>query len=309
LISKGRCALQDFDYVQAQSVNEVVTLLRGEKPARILAGGTDLIVQLREGRRSTRMVIDIKRVPEACEFAYNAQDGLTIGAAVPCWKIAGDPAIAAAYPGLVDAVSLIGGVQIQGRATVGGNLCNASPAADSIPALIVHRAVCRIAGPDGERDLPVEDFCTAPGQTVMQPGEFLVGLRIPPPPAGFGARYLRFIPRNEMDIAVVGVGAAVVLSEDQSTFSSVRVALGAVAPIPLFVREVGEFLNGKAVSAENIFAAAQLAQSAARPINDMRGTAEQRRHLSLILAKRALTGAVERARGLASGSGGNGHQR
>jgi CO/xanthine dehydrogenase FAD-binding subunit len=301
--------LQDFDYILAQSVQEVVTLLEGETPARILAGGTDLIVQLREGRRSTSVVIDIKRVPEVCELTYNLEKGLTIGAAVPCWKIAGDPAIAAAYPGLVDAVGLIGGVQIQGRATVGGNLCNASPAADSIPALIVHRAMCRIAGPGGTRDLPVEEFCTSPGQTAMQPGEFLVGLHVPPPPAGFGACYLRFIPRNEMDIAVVGVGAAVVLSEDKSTIFSARVALGAVAPTPLLVREVGEFLSGKAASAENIFAAAQLAQAAARPISDMRGTAEQRRHLSLILAKRAMTGAVERASSRVSGQGGNGHQR
>ena len=186
-------------------------------------------------------------------------------------------------------------MQIQGRASVGGNLCNGSPAADSTPALIVHEAVCIIAGPQGMRELPVEQFCTAPGQTALQPDEFLVALRVPPVKAHFGAHYLRFIPRNEMDIAVVGAGAAVVLDEDRKTFISARLALGAVAPTPLYVAEVGEFLAGKAAGAENILTAARMAQAAARPISDMRGTADQRKHLSLVLARRALNEAVRRA--------------
>jgi CO/xanthine dehydrogenase FAD-binding subunit len=301
--------LQDFDYVAASSVEEVVSLLSEPgKAVRILSGGTDLLVQLREGRKQAGLVIDIKRIAEVNEIVYDPEIGLTLGAAVPCLRICADQMIAKAYPGVVDGVRLIGGVQIQGRATVGGNLCNASPAGDSIPALMVHQAMCVIAGPGGSRELPVDQFCTAPGQNVLGTGEFLVAVRIPPSPVGFGAYYLRFIPRNEMDIAVVGVGAGVVLSEDKSSFVSARVALGAVAPIPLMVNEAGDFLAGKAVSPENILEAARLAQAAARPITDMRGTAEQRRHLTLILTRRALTGAVQRARGIASnGHTGNGH--
>jgi hypothetical protein len=152
------------------------------------------------------LIIDVKHIPDTNVLSYSPQSGLTLGAAVPCHRIYGDATIAAAYPGLVDAFSLVGGMQIQGRGTVGGNLCNSSPAADTIPALIAHSAVAVIAGPSGTREAAVEDFCTGPGRNVLQNGELLVSLKIPAPAAGFGACYLRFIPRNEMDIAVVGVG-------------------------------------------------------------------------------------------------------
>ena len=290
--------MQDFEFVSAKSIDEAVSLLAHSdgKQTRILSGGTDLLVQLREGRRAADRVIDVKRVPELNELRYSPADGLRLGAAVPCFQIAEDPTVQQHYPGLVDAVSLIGGTQIQGRASVGGNLCNASPAADSTPALIVHRAVCEIAGPAGRRELPVEDFCTAPGQNVLQPGELLVALRLPPPPEGFGAFYLRFIPRNEMDIAVVGAGAAVILSPDGQRVQSARLALGAVAPTPLFVKAVGDFLSRREASPETLREASFIAQQAARPISDMRGSEQQRRHLSAVLARRALEGAVERAR-------------
>jgi CO/xanthine dehydrogenase FAD-binding subunit len=288
--------MQAFDYVLAGSVEQTVALLaqQGDQ-ARVLSGGTDLLVQLREGRRRAALVVDIKHIPEVNVLAYDPGLGLQLGAAVPCHLICNAPALAA-YPGLLDAISLIGSVQIQGRASVGGNLCNASPAADTIPALIVHRAVCVIAGPDGRREVPVEAFCTAPGQTVLRDGEFLIALRVPPPQPGFGAGYLRFIPRNEMDIAVVGAGASVVLDANGALFESARIALGAVAPTPLFVPEAGAALAGRAVSEEAIAEAAQVAQAAARPIDDMRGTVAQRRHLAAVLTRRALRKAVERAR-------------
>ena len=193
-------------------------------------------------------------------------------------------------------MSLIGGTQIQGRASIGGNLCNASPAADSIPALIAHQAVCIATGPDGNREVATEEFCTSPGQTVLKPGEFLVSARIPSPPPGFGAAYLRFIPRGEMDIAVVGSGVSVVLDDNGTSFTSARIALAAVAPTPLFVPEAGEYLVGRPVSDETIAEAAQIAQSAAKPISDMRGTAIQRKHLIGVLTRRAMTKAIERAR-------------
>ena len=178
----------------------------------------------------------------------------------------------------------------------GGNLCNASPAADSIPALIAHGATAVIAGPNGRREVAVEDFCVAPGRTVLAPGEFLVQLRVPAPGTGFGAAYQRFIPRNEMDIAVVGVGAAVQLNEAGTHFESARIALGAVAPRPLFVPEAGEALAGQPVAEASIQAAADIAVDAARPISDMRGTAEFRKHLVGVLTRRTLAAAIERAR-------------
>lgn len=289
--------MQAFNYVAAQSVDEVIKLLaeKGDT-ARVMSGGTDLLVALREGRRKAELVIDVKRVKETTELTYDAQQGLTLGAAVPCHRIYDDKALAKAYPGLIDSASLIGGVQIQGRASIGGNLCNASPAADSIPALIVHSVICHIAGPNGQRQVPVEDFCVAPGRTVLQNGEFLVALSFPAPKPGFGAAYLRFIPRNEMDIAVVGVGAAVQLDESRTKIVSARIALGAVAPKPLFIPAAGEALAGKAISDEAIAEAARLAQAAATPITDMRGTAEYRKHLSAVLTGRALRKAIERAK-------------
>jgi CO/xanthine dehydrogenase FAD-binding subunit len=289
--------LQAFDYVSAHDVKQVVSLLslHGEN-ARILNGGTDLIVQLRGGVRRASLLVDIKSIPEVNQLSYDPILGLTIGAAVPCWSICSHPAVLEHYPCVVDAVSLIGGVQIQSRATVGGNLCNASPAADSIPALIVHQAACAIAGPHGVREIPVESFCLAPGQTALQPGEFLVALKLPPPQAGFGASYLRFTPRSEMDIAVAGAGAAVVLQPDGKAFVSARIALGAVASTPLFVPEAGEFLQGQPVSAEVLLQAAHIAQQAAHPITDMRGTSAQRMRLCLVLVRRALERAVERAK-------------
>ena len=283
-----------FDYATPASVGEAVELLKSHPGGRLLAGGTDLIVQLRAGRKETDLVVDVKRIPELKAIEYDPARGLSIGAAVPCYKIYRDPAVARAYPALVELASLIGGTQIQGRASLGGNLCNAAPSADSIPLLIAMRATCRIHGPGGAREIAVEDFCTAPGRTVLQPGELLVSLHLPPPPPHSGARYLRFIPRNEMDIAVAGAGVEVVL--DDGKFRSARVALAAVAPTPLFVREAGDALAGQPVNETSIARAAEIARASAKPITDMRGTADYRRHLCGVLTKRALEAAVQRAR-------------
>ncbi|MEZ4734867.1 MAG: xanthine dehydrogenase family protein subunit M [Caldilineaceae bacterium] len=289
--------MQAFNYVAAQSVDEVVKLLaENGDMARVMSGGTDLLVALREGRRKADVVIEVRRLKETGDMVYDPQQGLTLGAAVPCHRMYDDKTLTKAYPGLMDSASLIGGVQIQGRASMGGNLCNASPAADSIPSLIVHSAICNIAGPNGKRQLPVEEFCVAPGRTALQNGEFLVSLQIAAPQPGFGAAYLRFIPRNEMDIAVVGAGASVQLDESRTKIVSARIALGAVAPKPLFVAEAGEALAGKAISDDAIEEAARLAQAAATPITDMRGTAEYRKHLSAVLTRRALRKAIERAK-------------
>jgi carbon-monoxide dehydrogenase medium subunit len=288
--------MQDFDYIRVHEIQDAISILAEDSnSARILSGGTDLIPQLRERQRFAQLLVDIKSLAELNELRFDPSMGLTLGAAVSCLRISSDPVIRQIYPGLVDAVSLIGGVQIQGRASVGGNLCNASPAADSIPALIVHRAVCSIAGPNGYREVAVEDFCTAPGQNILEPGELLVSLQIPPPTSRFGAHYLRFTPREEMDIAVVGAGAALTLEEDMETIQSGRIALAAVAPTPLLVAEAGEYLAGRLISPETIQEAANIARKAAHPIQDMRGTVEQRGHLAGILARRAIEKAIERA--------------
>lgn len=289
--------MQAIEYASPKSVDEVVALLQKKGDmARVLSGGTDLLVALREGRRRAEVVVDVKRLPETTELSFDPQQGLTLGAAVPCYRMYDNKTVAAAYPGLMDSAHLIGGVQIQGRASFGGNLCNASPAADSIPALIAHSAICQIAGPNGRRSVPVEEFCVAPGRTQLQPGEFLVSISIPAPKAGFGAAYLRFIPRNEMDIAVVGAGASVQLDESRTKFVSARIALGAVAPTPLYVADAGAALVGQPVNAESIATAAKLAQDAAKPITDMRGTAEYRKHMAGVLTRRALEKAIERAK-------------
>lgn len=290
--------MQAFDYVSAGSVKEVAGLLASNNGrARLLCGGTDLLVQLRENRRKAELLIDVKNIPELIAIHYDAQAGLWLGAAASCYAICHHRVVQERYPGLVDAIHLIGGVQIQSRASVGGNLCNASPAADSIPALIVHGATCLVVDQYGAREIPVEQFCIAPGKTAMERGEFLLAVKVPPPKTNFGSHYLRFIPRNEMDIALVGVGAAVSLDETKRKILSARIALGAVAPTPLFAVEAGLSLAGKEGTQANIQAAARIAQAAARPISDLRTTAEHRSHLCAVLTRRALEKAIERAKG------------
>ena len=284
-----------IDYAAPGSVGDAVALLseHGDR-ARPLAGGTDILVELRVGRRDIDLLVDVKGIPELNEISYDPSGGLTLGAAVECYRIYGDAAVSDAYPGIIDFASLIGGTQIQGRASVGGNLCNAAPSGDSIPALIALGATAKIAGADGTREVPVEDFCLAPRQTVLQPGELLVSLHFPAPVAGSGARYIRFIPRNEMDIAVAGAGVSVVL--DNGNIKSARVALASVAPTPLFVKEAGDALAGQPATDESVRVASQLASEAASPITDMRGTIEFRKQLCEVLTRRALHTAIERAK-------------
>ena len=241
--------------------------------------------------------MDVKSIPELNALSYDASKGLTLGAAVPCYKIYQDNTLAAAYPGLIDTAWLIGGIQIQGRASIGGNVCNAAPSGDSIPAVIALNGVCNIAGPNGTREMLAEDFCTAPGVNALQNGEMLVSISFPAPVAHSGANYQRFIPRNEMDIAVVGVGSSVVLDASGQNFVSARISLASVAPTPVFAKEAGDSLAGKAVSEEAIQQASELAMAAAVPINDMRGTIRQRTHLVGVFTRRTLNNAIERARG------------
>ncbi|MCY4367186.1 MAG: xanthine dehydrogenase family protein subunit M [Chloroflexi bacterium] len=290
--------MEAVEFTTPKTIDEAVQAMasKGDR-ARALAGGTDLLVQLRGGRRSADLVVDLKDVPELNEISYNASSGLTIGAATPCYRLYADANVAANYPGLVDSASLIGSIQIQGRASLGGNLCNSAPSADAIPPMIALGSVANVVGPNGSRQIPVEDFCTGPGRNVLEPGEILVSINVPAPPANSGASYLRFIPRNEMDIAVAGVGSAVVLDGSGQNFVSARISLASVAPTPVFCKAAGDSLAGKAVSDEAIEEAARLAMEDAKPITDMRGTIRQRIHLVGVLTRRTLNIAIQRARG------------
>ncbi len=288
--------MHDFEYEAPTSLAGAVEILaRNNGSSRPLAGGTDLIDHVRTGRVTTDLLLDVKKIPELNVLEVTG-DGLRLGAAVPCYRIYENEQIRSEYSALTDATRIIGGIQIQSRASVGGNLCNSGPAADSIPALIALNATCVITGPGGTREVPVAEFCTGPGTNVLQSGELLVELKLPARPEHSGSHYRRFIPRNEMDIAVVGVGASVVLDESGENFVSARIALAAVAPTPLFAEEAGQLLAGQPVSDKTFAKAAEAAQSIARPIDDMRGTREFRLHLTGVLTQRVLEAAVARAR-------------
>jgi xanthine dehydrogenase FAD-binding subunit len=289
--------LKDFSYAAPATLKEAAEVLaRANGKARVLAGGTDIIVQLREGLRDADLVVDVKKIPELMELDYSAAKGLRLGASVPCYRIYEQAQIAKAYTALVDAARIVGGWQIQSRASVGGNLCNSSPAADTIPALIALGATCVIAGPHGQREIKVEEFCTGPGKNVLQPGELLVTLVFPPPAAKSGSAYERFIPRNEMDIAVAGAGSWIQLAGDGKTIERARIGLCAVAPTPKFAAEASQWLAGKPATEESFAQAGELAKKVASPITDMRGTTEYRVHLVGVLVKRTLAKATERAR-------------
>ncbi|MCH7970706.1 MAG: xanthine dehydrogenase family protein subunit M [Chloroflexi bacterium] len=289
--------MHPFAYVAPGTVEEAVAVLdkHGDR-ARPLAGGTDLLVKTRANVWELDAVVDIKNIPELMTVTVG-NDGLSIGAGVPCYQIYENSEVAADYPCIVDGTDIIGGIQIQSRAALGGNLCNAAPSADGVCPLIVHSAVAHIAGPGGNREVAVEDFCTGPSQTVLKKGELLVSMSMPKPPANFGAAYTRFIPRNEMDIAVAGVAVSVVLDPSGQNFESARIALASVGPVPILATAAGDSLAGKPVNDESIAAAAALARDAASPITDMRGTIEQRRQLIEVLTGRMINKAIERARG------------
>ena len=288
--------MPSFDYLAPSTVEDAVRAL-ATPGARPLAGGTDLLVQLRSGRVRPPLVVDLKRIAGASGIRAQG-GGFVIGAATPGAVIGEHVALSRAWPGVVEAASVIGSVQIQGRATLAGNLCNASPAADSVPALIAARALCVIVGPAGRRELPVEAIATGPGRTSLAPGEFVLEIRLPPRSARAADAYLRLIPRTEMDIAVVG--AAVNLWLDVAgTITHAHVALGAVAPTALLVPAAGAALVGRRLDAAALAALDAAAGAACRPISDKRGSAEYRTRIAGVLARRAAAIAYQRAGGRA----------
>lgn len=273
---------------------EAATALLSGADARVLAGGTDLLVQMRARVLDPALVVDIKGIEETRRITKDAS-GYRIGAAVTGAELKEHPTLPKDWPGLVEAANLIGSTQVQGRCTLGGNLCNGSPAADSVPGMIAAGAVATIAGPSGKRELPVEDIMLAPRKLALQKGEFIVSFKIPARPAHGGDAYLRFIPRTEMDIAVVGCAVALAL-DGSGTCTAARVSLGAVAARPLLVEDAGKALIGTKVDDTALAKLEAAARAACKPIDDKRGTIEFRVDVAGTLAKRVALIALERAR-------------
>ena len=287
--------MSHLDYLAPTSAEQAAAALAaGGGAARALSGGTDLLVQLRAGRLKPGLIVDLKRIAGAIGIREENGD-FVIGAATPGAIIGEHQALARAWPGVVEAAMLIGSTQIQGRASMAGNLCNASPAADSAPALIAARAICVIVGPAGRRTAPAEAIAVGPGRTSLAMGEFVFEIRLPARPARSADGYLRSIPRTEMDIAVVGVGVSLTLDADGAV-ADARVALGAVGPTVIVAQEAAAALIGSRIDAAALARLDEAARAACRPIGDKRGTAEYRTKIAGVLARRAAAVAYARAK-------------
>jgi CO/xanthine dehydrogenase FAD-binding subunit len=287
--------MEGVRYEAPDTLQAAVALLAGATgTSRILAGGTDVIVQMETDLIEPALLVDIKKIRETRQIA-GENGGFRIGAAVPAMEIVEHAAFSKAWPGVVDGVKLIGSIQIKGRASIGGNVCNASPAADSVPPLVAAGAIARIIGPNGVRDLPVEQLPLGPGKTSLAKGEIVVSFFLPARPAHASDAYQRFTPRTEMDIAVVGVAVNLTLDAG-GTCTTARVALGAVAPTVLLVKDAADALIGTRLDDAALDRLAKAASAACRPIDDKRGTKEYRVKVAGVLARRTAQQALERAR-------------
>ncbi len=287
-----------FDYLEPHTLRQARSMLQqhGDQ-ARLVAGCTDFLVRWRLGVWNPRYVINLQHVPGLDRVGYSARSGLRLGALVTVQTLERDPAVREHYPALAAAATSFAGVQIRNLATVGGNVCNASPAGDTLPALLAFDTQCKIVGPEGERWVPLEQFFTGPGSTVVQPGEILTELRLPPPPRNSGSLYIKHSPRGAMDISTVGVATVVSLKDRGQVCDDVRIALGAVAPTPLRAYRAEDMLRGQTITPELIQAVAQEAQNIAAPIDDVRATGAYRKSVVGALALRTLEKSIEMAQG------------
>ena len=286
--------MTEVQYVAPGTLDEAVRVFASASgAARILAGGTDLLVQMRSGAVCPGLIVDIKKIAEMTAIEQGADGSFRIGAAVSGAALREHAKLKAIWPGVVEAANLIGSTQIQGRASAGGNLCNASPAGDSVPAMVAAAATVTVQGPNGRRQLAVEKVPAGPGRTTLAKGEIVVSFTLPHRPKGSGDAYLRMIPRTEMDIAVVGCGVSLTL--DKGTCTTARVGLGAVAPTVLLVEDAAKALIGSKLDAAALDKAANACRAACRPIDDKRGTIAYRTQIAGVLLKRAATIAAERA--------------
>jgi carbon-monoxide dehydrogenase medium subunit len=288
--------MADIRYLAPETLDDAVKAFAAAgSAARILAGGTDLLVQMRAGVVHPGVIVDIKKIKETTSIEETAGGGFRIGAAVSGMALAEHPRFGKVWPGVLEAINLIGSKQVQGRASAGGNLCNASPAGDSVPALVAAGAVVTVQGPNGRRELPVEKVPAGPGRLNLTPGEIVVSLTLPARPKGSSDAYLRMIPRTEMDIAVVGLGVSLTLENGVCT--AARVGLGAVAPTVLLVEAAAKALIGSRLDDNALNAAAAACSAACRPIDDKRGTIAYRTKIAGVLLKRTAAIAAKRAGG------------
>ena len=285
--------MRRFEFAMPGSIDECLSLLARHEDARLVAGGTDLVPQMKNGVVRPACVIDISRLPELTRIALGTDGGLRLGAAVTARQIERDARLQERYPSLAESAALVGSIQVRNLATVGGNLCNAAPSADMAPPLIALDAEAVIAGSKGRRTVPLASFFEGVRKTVLGPGELLIELVIAAPGPRSGGHYLRHTPRRELDIAVVGVASQVTLSN--GVCGKARIALASVAPIPVRAEAAERALEGQPLTADRIAEAARLAVDAARPISDQRGSADFRRHLVRVLTNRTLTRALARA--------------
>lgn len=286
----GAVLVRDFVYVAPPSIDAALGELR-HQGARPLAGGTDLLPQVREGRRAVDRIVDLKRIGKLASVQSLPNGGIKIGAALSASRVARHPAVASAYPAIAASARLIGSLQVQNRASLGGNVCNAAPSADAVPALICHQAIAEIAAGGGFRQVSLEEFFLSPGKTVLQRGELLASLSLAAVPQHSATTYLRFTPRREMDIAVAGVAVRIDLAED-GTIGFARVVMASVAPIPLRALSAERILIGNRPDRELASAVSYAAASDARPISDTRGSADYRRTLVAVLTRRGLQAAA-----------------
>ena len=286
-----------FDYLEAHTVRQAISMLErhGEK-ARIVAGSTDFLVRWRLGAWEPDYVVNIQRVPGLGRLTYSRRTGLRMGALTTVGTLEASPIIRQHYPALAAAAASFAGVQVRNIATVGGNICNASPAGDTLPALLAFDAECRIVGPGGERFMPLEQFFQGPGRTALQQSEILAEIRLPPPAPNTGSLYIKHSPRGAMDIATVGVASVITLQDGGRVCGEAKIALGAVAATPIRAHGAEALLRGQPITPELIDATAGEAQAAARPIDDVRGTAAHRREIVRVLAQRTLERAEAAAR-------------
>jgi carbon-monoxide dehydrogenase medium subunit len=287
--------MTDIQYLAPRTLDEAIgAFAAGGGAARIMAGGTDLLVQMRSGAVKPGLIVDIKKITEMTAIEETADGGFRVGAAVSGMVLLEHPRFGKVWPGVLEAVNLIGSKQVQGRASAGGNLCNGSPAGDSVPAMIAAGAIVTLQGPNGRREMAVEKVPASPGRTNLLPGEILIGFTLPPRPKGSSDAYLRMIPRTEMDIAVVGVGVSLTLKDGVCT--AARVGLGAVAPTVLLVEAAAKALVGSKLDAAALDAAAAACSAACRPIDDKRGTIVYRTKIAGVLLKRTAAIAAKRAK-------------
>ena len=285
--------MHQINFAAPKTVAGAIKLLTQNKGrSKVIAGGTDLLVQLRMGKIKPKFIVDIKNIKEVSHITIE-KNGVRIGAAVPGAVIGESDYIKSNWPGVVEALELIGSTQIQGRASLGGNLCNGSPAADSVPALIANEAICRIAGPNGKKDIKVENFVKSPGKTILKRDEMLTSLFLPNKPVKSSSAYLRLIPRTEMDIAVVGAAASLTLDKNNECLDAI-ICLGAVAPKATIVKNAKKILVGNIIDSDSLATLVTACEDTCDPINDTRGTIAYRTKVAGVLAKRAVKIAYKR---------------